>query len=137
MREIRFVDICNALNVHAFIIWEFIKRYGYENGVRKDKFGRGYVQTQECSKWLAGFVDYLKFQEYSYKQDINKGQYTYRDKDRFQREKESEADIVRIVSSDGDGNITRLLLFKNKSKGLEHWDAVECVWRKVLPKPLF
>lgn len=137
MNEVRFIDICNALNVHAFIVWEFIKRYGYTEGVRKDKFGRGYVQTGECRKWLSELVDYLKFQEYSYKQEINKGQYTYRNQDRFQREKESEADIERIVSSDEDGNITRLLLFKNNSIGVEQWDNMECVWRKVLPKPMF
>src|SRR5574343_680715 len=87
---IKFVDICNAFNVHAFIVWEFLRRYGFLNGVSKDQWGRGSVQSPECDKWLDKFSGYLAFQEYSYKQEINKGQYTYREIERFQREKESE-----------------------------------------------
>lgn len=33
--RIKFVDIAQCLNVHAFIIWEFIRRYGFEKGVKR------------------------------------------------------------------------------------------------------
>ncbi|WAX10355.1 hypothetical protein BV57P2_00047 [Phocaeicola phage BV57P2] len=125
---IKFVDICNALNVHAFIVWEFINRYGHTKGVTKDKWGRGSVQSSECDKWLHKFSEYLVFQEYSYKQEINKGQYTYRDPERFQREKESETDVLKVYGAK-DGIITRTDNYKNGSKSVKCWDTKECVWK--------
>ena len=125
---IKFVDLCNALNVHAFIVWEFLRRYDHLKGVTKDKWGRGYVRTPECNKWLHKFAEYLVFQEYSYKQEINKGQYTYRDPERFQREKESETDVLKVYGAK-DGLITRTDNYKNGSKSVKYWDAEECVWK--------
>ena len=120
--------MCNALNVHAFIVWEFLRRYGFLEGVSKDKRGRGYVRSSECDKWLDKFTEYLVFQEYSYKQEINKGQYTYRGPERFQREKESETDVLRVYGAK-DGLITRTDNYKNGSKSVKCWDAKECVWK--------
>ncbi|WAX10992.1 hypothetical protein BV741P4_00045 [Phocaeicola phage BV741P4] len=125
---IKFVDLCNAFNVHAFIVWEFISRYGHTKGVMKDKWGRGYVQSSECNKWLHKFTEYLVFQEYSYKQEINKGQYTYRDTERFQREKESETDVLKVYGAKDD-LITRTDQYKNGTKSVKYWDATECVWK--------
>lgn len=125
---IQFIDICNALNVHAFIVWEFIRRYGFLKGVMKDKWGHGSVLSGECDKWLDKFVGYLVFQEYSYKQEINKGQYTYRDTERFQREKESETDVLKVYGAK-DGLITRTDNYKNGTKSVKYWDVVECVWK--------
>lgn len=125
---IKFVDLCNAFNVHAFIVWEFIRRYDYMKGVSKDKWGRGSVQSSECNKWLHKFTEYLVFQEYSYKQEINKGQYTYRDTERFQREKESETDVLKVYGAKDD-LIIRTDNYKNGSKSVKYWDAAECVWK--------
>ena len=125
---IKFVDLCNAFNVHAFIVWEFLRRYDHLEGVSKDKWGRGYVRSSECDKWLHKFSEYLVFQEYSYKQEINKGQYTYRDPERFQREKESETDVLKVYGAK-DGLITRTDNYKNGSKSVKCWDAKECVWK--------
>ncbi|WAX10563.1 hypothetical protein BV283P2_00057 [Phocaeicola phage BV283P2] len=125
---IKFVDLCNAFNVHAFIVWEFIHRYGHTKGVTKDKWGRGSVLSSECDKWLDKFSGYLVFQEYSYKQEINKGLYTYRDPERFQREKESETDVHKVYGAK-DGLIIRTDNYKNGSKSVKCWDATECVWK--------
>ena len=125
---IKFVDICNAFNVHAFIVWEFIRRYGHTKGVMKDQWGRGSVLSSECDKWLDKFSGYLVFQEYSYKQEINKGQYTYRDTERFQREKESETDVPKVYGAKDD-LITRTDHYKNGTKSAKYWDTTECVWK--------
>lgn len=125
---IKFVDICNAFNIHAFIVWEFVRRYGFEKGITKDAFGRGYVKVKEADKWVNKLAEYLVFQEYSYKQSINKGQYTYRDRVRFQREKESESDIVRKYGAK-DGVLTRTNQYRNGTSRVQTWDAVECVWK--------
>lgn len=124
---IRFVDICNAFNIHAFIVWEFVRRYGHLKGVSKDKWGRGYVRTSECNKWVNKLSEYLAFQEYSYKQEINKGQYTYRDRARFEREKESESDIVRRYGA-VNGSLTRTNIYRNGTSRRQRWNAEECVW---------
>ena len=124
---IRFVDICNAFNIHAFIVWEFVRRYGFEKGITKDSYGRGYVPAKEANKWVNKLSEYLVFQEYSYKQEINKGQYTYRDRTRFKREKESESDIIRRYGADGD-SLTRTNIYCNGTSRKQRWNAGECVW---------
>ena len=128
MNMIKFIDICNALNVHAFIVWEFLRRYGFLNGVSKDQWGRGSVLSSECDKWLNKFSGYLVFQEYSYKQEINKGLYTYRDPERFQREKESETDVPKVYGAKDD-LITRTDHYTDGSKSVKYWDTKECVWK--------
>ena len=40
MKKVSFMDTAVCLNCHVFIIWEFIRRYGYTAGVTKDKYGR-------------------------------------------------------------------------------------------------
>ncbi|WAX10824.1 hypothetical protein BV739P1_00025 [Phocaeicola phage BV739P1] len=125
---IKFIDLCNAFNVHSFIVWEFIRRYDFLKGVSKDQWGRGSVQSSECDKWLDKFSGYLVFQEYSYKQEINKGLYTYRDPERFQREKESETDVSKVYGAK-DGTITRTDNYKNGTKSVKYWDIEECVWK--------
>lgn len=124
---IRFVDICNAFNVHAFIVWEFVRRYGFEKGIKKDSYGRGYVPSKEADKWVNKLSEYLVFQEYSYKQEINKGQYTYRDMARFKREKESESDIIRRYGAVGN-SLTRTNVYRNGTSRTQRWNAEECVW---------
>lgn len=125
---VKFVDICNAFNVHAFILWEFLRRYDHLEGVMKDKWGRGSVLSSECDKWLDKFFGYLAFQEYSYKQEINKGQYTYRDPERFQREKESETDVNKVYGTKDD-LIIRTDHYADGSKSVKYWDTKECVWK--------
>ena len=124
---IRFVDLCNAFNIHAFIVWEFVRRYGFEKGITKDVYGRGYVPAKDANKWVNKLSEYLVFQEYSYKQEINKGQYTYRDIARFKREKESESDIVRRYGAVGN-SLTRTNVYRNGTSRTQQWNAEECVW---------
>ena len=45
-REISFKIIGEALNIHQFIIWEFVRRYGYDKGITKDRKGlTDYLKT--------------------------------------------------------------------------------------------
>ena len=128
---IKFVDLCNAFNVHAFIVWEFIRRYEYTKGVKKDKWGRGSVQSSECNKWLHEFSEYLVFQEYSYKQEINKGQYTYISEERRQREVESEQDLERVYGVDEDGSIVRGTVFASGGRQVWKWNDLFQSWQLV------
>lgn len=41
------MDMAICLNVHTFIIWEFIRRYGFEKGVKR--IGGGTVAYQPVS----------------------------------------------------------------------------------------
>ena len=84
---VKFIDIAMSMNVHTFIIWEFIRRYGYNEGVTKDKYGRGYVSSAKCRGWIDKLAQYVKEQDFSYKQEINKRQYLFRDPDRLAEEK--------------------------------------------------
>lgn len=106
-KRIRFIDIAHAMNVHTFIIWEFIRRYGHEQDVRKDKYGQGDVSAAECRKWINKLYSYIREQDFTYKQDINKRQYLFRDMRKYAEEKQNERDVPREYSADKDGNIIR------------------------------
>ena len=105
---VKFIDIAMSMNVHTFIIWEFIRRYGYGEGVTKD-------------------------QDFSYKQEINKRQYLFRDLDRLAEEKRNEQDVPREYSTDRAGNVIRYTWFnKNKTCGqLWRWDCSIGGWTFV------
>lgn len=107
MERIRFIDIAHAMNVHTFIIWEFIRRYGHERDVSKDKYGQGDVSAAECRKWINKLYKYIREQDFTYKQDINKRQYLFRDMRKYTEEKQNERDVPREYSVDKDGNIIR------------------------------
>lgn len=128
-RTISFKVIGAALNIHDFIIWEFVRRYGYDKGITKDRKGRGVVQWQKANLWIDKLAQYLKFQEYSYKQEINKGQYTYISRERFQREKESEQDVRREYGVNDKGQVTRATIFADGTKQMWHWGTLECAWQ--------
>lgn len=121
--RIKFVDIAQCLNVHAFIIWEFIRRYGFEKGVRKDRWGRGSVSPQECRKWLDKLATYIGEQGFTYKQEINKRQYLFRDRARRGEEKRNEQDVPRRYTIDRQGRISRATLFPDGSVMVWYWNA--------------
>ena len=89
-KQVRFVDIAHSMNVHIFIIWEFVRKFGYERGTRKDKYGRGYVSAVQCRKWIQKLKDYIDEQDFTYKQDFNKRQYLYRDENKYSLEKKNQ-----------------------------------------------
>lgn len=128
-RTISFKVIGAALNIHDFIIWEFVRRYGYDVGISKDRKGRGVVQWQKANLWIDKLAQYLKFQEYSYKQEINKGQYTYISRERFQREKESEQDVRREYGVNDKGQVIRTTIFADGTKQMWYWGWPECAWQ--------
>ena len=103
----KFIDIAMSMNVHVFIIWEFIRKFGYEAGVEKDKYGRGYVSSTKCRKWINRLSEYVAGHKYSYKQDFNKRQYLYRDENKSVEEKKNEQDVKREYSTDRKGNVIR------------------------------
>ena len=84
---IKFIDIAMSMNVHAFIIWEFIRKFGHEEGVKKDKYGRGYVSSTKCRQWINQLAEYVASHNYSYKQEFNKRQYLFRDENKLAEEK--------------------------------------------------
>ena len=124
-KQVRFVDIAHSMNVHIFIIWEFIRKFGYERGTRKDKYGRGYVSAVQCRKWIHKLKEYIDEQDFTYKQEFNKRQYLYRDENKFAEEKRNGQDVPREYSVDKYGNIVRYTwLSKNRDTGSEwKWDA--------------
>lgn len=128
-RTISFKVIGAALNIHDFIIWEFVRRYGYDEGITKDRKGRGVVQWRKANLWIDKLAQYLKFQEYSYKQEINKGQYTYISRERFRREKESEQDVRREYGVNDKGQVIRAIIFADGTKQMWHWGTLECAWQ--------
>ena len=123
--QVRFVDIAYSMNVHIFIIWEFIRKFGYERGTRKDKYGRGYVSAVQCRKWIQKLKEYIDEQDFTYKQEFNKRQYLYRDENKLSLEKKNEQDVPRTYSVDKEGNIVRYTWFgKDRAAGTEwKWDA--------------
>lgn len=131
--RVKFIDIAYSMNVHVFIIWEFIRRYGYERGVRKDKYGRGDVSAVACRKWIHKLYEYIQEQDFSYKQDVNKRQYIFRDEKRLAEEKRNEQDVKRVYSVDKDGNIIRTtLLGQDGDTGQVHrWDVHIQGWKYV------
>lgn len=126
--RIKFVDIAQCLNVHAFIIWEFIRRYGFEKGVKKDRWGRGSVSPRECRKWINMLVTYISEQDFTYKQEVNKRQYLFRDKARRDEEKRNEQDAPRRYTIDKQGRISRATLFPDGSIMVWYWNTDGGVW---------
>ena len=124
-KQVRFVDIAYSMNVHIFIIWEFVRKFGYERGTRKDKYGRGYVSAVQCRKWIQKLKEYIDEQDFTYKQEFNKRQYLYRDENKLSLEKKNEQDVPRTYSVDKEGNIVRYTWFgKDRAAGTEwKWDA--------------
>ena len=123
-KQVRFVDIAYSMNVHIFIIWEFVRKFGYERGTRKDKYGRGYVSAVQCRKWIQKLKDYIDKQDFTYKQEFNKRQYLYRDENRYSLEKKNGQDVPRTYSVDKHGNIVRYTWFsEDRATGTEwRWD---------------
>lgn len=123
MRKISFMDMAVCLNVHAFIIWEFIRRYGFEKGVKKDRWGRGSVSARECRKWIDKLAAYIEGQDFTYKQEVNKRQYLFRDEARRDEEKRNEQDISRRYTIDKEGRISRATLFPDGSIMIWYWSV--------------
>ena len=130
-KEISFKEIGRCLNVHQFFIWEFIRRYGYEKGVHKDRFGFGHVPARLANRWIHKLAEYRSFQQYSYKQEINKGQYTYISEERRQREVESEQDLERVYGVDEDGSIVRGTVFASGGRQVWKWNDLFQSWQLV------
>lgn len=126
---ISFKVIGAALNIHDFIIWEFVRRYGYDKGITKDRNGRGVAQWQKANLWIDKLARYLRFQEYSYKQKINKRQYTYISRERFQHEKEGEQDVRREYGVNDKGQVIRTTIFADGTKQMWHWGTLEYAWQ--------
>lgn len=121
--RIKFVDIAQCLNVHAFIIWEFIRRHGFEKGVKKDRWGRGSVSGRECRKWIDRLATYIGEQDFTYKQEVNKRQYLFRDEARRDEEKRNEQDVPRRYTINKEGRISRATLFPDGSIMIWHWSV--------------
>lgn len=129
MKKVSFMDIAVCLNCHVFIIWEFIRRYGYTAGVTKDKYGRGYVEAKLCNGWVDKLAKYVAAQDFTYKQPINKRQYLIRDEARLAEEKRNEQDISRTYGIDPDGRIKRVSTFKNGTVQTWYWCRSSLGWK--------
>nr|DAY21722.1 MAG TPA: hypothetical protein [Caudoviricetes sp.] len=121
--RIRFMDLAVCLNVHTFIIWEFIRRHGLEKGVKKDRWGRGSVPPRECRKWIDKLATYISGHDFTYKQEVNKRQYLFRDEARRNEEMRNEQDAPRRYTIDKEGRISRATLFSDGSMMIWHWSA--------------
>lgn len=129
MRKVSFMDLAVCLNCHVFIIWEFIRRYGFEKGVKKDRWGRGSVSPRECRKWINMLATYISEQDFTYKQEVNKRQYLFRDEARRDEEKRNEQDVPRRYTIDKQGRISRATLFPDGSVMIWHWNADGGGWQ--------
>lgn len=123
MRKISFMDMAMCLNVHTFIIWEFIRRYGFEKGVKKDRWGRGSVSARECRKWIDKLAAYIEEQDFTYKQEVNKRQYLFRDEARRDEEKRNKQDVPRRYTIDKQGRISQATLFSDGSVMVCYWSV--------------
>lgn len=121
--RVKFMDLAACLNVHTFIIWEFIRRHGFEKGVEKDRWGRGSVSAHECRKWIDKLAAYIGGQGFTYKQEVNKRQYLFRDVARRDEEKRNEQDAPRRYTIDEEGRISRATLFPDGSIMIWYWSA--------------
>lgn len=117
------MDLAWCLNVHTFIVWEFIRRYGLEKGVKKDRWGRGSVSARECRKWIDKLAAYIEEQDFTYKQEVNKRQYLFRDEARRSKEKRNEQDAPRRYTIDKEGRISRATLFPDGSIMIWYWSV--------------
>lgn len=129
MGKVSFMDIAVCLNCHAFIIWEFIRRYGYTAGVTKDKYGRGYAEAGLCNGWIDKLAKYVATQDFTYKQPVNKRQYLARDEARRAEEKRNEQDISRTYGIDAQGRIKRVSTFKNGTSQTWYWHRDSLGWK--------
>lgn len=121
--RVKFMDLAVCLNVHTFIIWEFIRRYGFERGVKKDRWGRGSVSACECRKWINKLAAYIGAQDFTYKQKVNKRLLLFRDVARRDEEKRNEQDVPRRYTIDKEGRISRATLFPDGSIMIWYWSA--------------
>lgn len=117
------MDLARCLNVHTFIIWEFIRRHGFEKGVKKDRWGRGSVSARECQKWIDKLAAYIEKQDFTYKQRVNKRQYLFRDEARRDEEKRNEQDVPRRYTIDKEGRISQATLFRDGSIMICYWSV--------------
>lgn len=117
------MDMAVCLNVHTFIIWEFIRRHGLEKGVKKDRWGRGSVSARECRKWIDKLAAYIEEQNFTYNQGVNKRQYLFRDEKRRKEEKRNEQDVPRRYTIDKEGRISRETLFPDGSIMIWYWSV--------------
>lgn len=129
MKKVSFMDMAVCLNCHAFIIWEFIRRYGYTAGVTKDKYGRGYVEAHLCNEWIDKLAKYVASQDFTYMQPINKRQYLVRDEARLAEEKRNERDVSRTYGIGPDGRIKRVSMFKDGTVQTWYWHRDSLGWK--------
>lgn len=120
---VKFIDIAMSMNVHVFIIWEFIRRYGYQEGVTKDKYGHGTVSARACRRWINGLYLYVRQQDFTYKQDINKRQYLFRDLERLAEEKRNEQDVARTYLIDKQRRIARRTTYRDGTSQMWVWNT--------------
>ena len=126
---VKFIDIAMSMNVHAFIIWEFIRKFGYEAGVEKDKYGRGYVSSTKCRQWINQLAEYVASHNYSYKQEFNKRQYLFRDENRLLEEKKNERDVTRTYLIDKQGRIARRTTYRDGTSQMWVWNTDGGGWK--------
>ena len=62
-------------------------------------------------------------QDFTYKQEINKRQYLFRDEARRDEEKRNEQDVPRRYTIDKEGRISRATLFPDGSVMIWYWNA--------------
>ena len=125
----RFIDIAMSMNVHAFIIWEFIRKFGYEAGVEKDKYGRGYVSSTKCRQWINQLAEYVASHNYSYKQEFNKRQYLFRDENKLAEEKKNERDVTRTYLIDKQKRIARRTTYSDGTSQIWVWNTDGGGWK--------
>lgn len=126
---VKFIDIAMSMNAHAFIIWEFIRKFGYEAGVEKDKYGRGYVSSTKCRRWINQLAEYVASHNYSYKQEFNKRRYLFRDENRLLEEKKNERDVTRTYLIDKQGRIARRTTYRDGTSQMWVWNTDGGGWK--------
>lgn len=125
---VRVIDVANLFNVGGFAVFEFLR----ENGTpfEKDAFGRGYVNAVDID--LNAFADHLKRQEHTYRGEVHKMHYLYRDKAKYEEAKKCETDIERYYRvDDRTGTIYLVSKFRDHTCVVKKWHTKEQYYSTV------
>lgn len=125
--RIKFIDIANLFNVGGFAVFEFFREQGLK--FEKDKYGRGYCEVGVFNP--NDFVEYLKRQEHTYRGDVHKMQYLYRDRGRYLEQKKCETDVRRFYTVGQSGAFYLTTVYKDFSCEVKRWHTDFCYYSLV------
>ena len=124
---IKFKDIANLFNVGGFAVFEFFREQGLE--FVKDRWGRGSCPVEVFNP--NDFVAYLKRQEHTYRGEVHKMQYLYRDRARYEEQKKCETDVQRFYRVGPSGTFYLITRYRDFTCEVKRWHTDYCYYTLV------